>query len=104
MRHGKRDPNVAKHRGIKFRLCRKISGFNLRRLADAAGCNLSLLSLLENGARDIGRTESEIVTKIAHELGLTHDEFMFLVCDREPEVDSTTDPAAVESDAIGGQS
>lgn len=94
----------AARRGRRLRLCRKIAGLTLKRLADDAGCDKSYISLLEKGDRDIRHLKADLRDRIAAALRLESDELRDLVCigvdlPWDPEVEVVAPAPA----AVGGQ-
>lgn len=64
---------------MSLRIARKIARLTQQELADRAGVDNSLISLVESGSRDLRASGYDTVASIAAALGLMPDELIALV-------------------------
>lgn len=62
-----------------LRTARRVAKLSQTDLAAKAGVDNSMISMLENGKRDIGTVNYEAVARIAHALNLTTEELFPIV-------------------------
>jgi transcriptional regulator with XRE-family HTH domain len=73
---------------MSLRIARKIAKLTQQELADRAGVDNSLISLVESGSRDLRSSGYDTVASIAEALGLMPDELIALVAACDPIVDA----------------
>jgi transcriptional regulator with XRE-family HTH domain len=69
---------------MDLRIARKIAGLTQQELADRAGVDPSLISLLESGKREIKTVAYQTVVRLARALGVEPEE-LFPVAAPDPE-------------------